>query len=70
MAIKFLKDAVYEWVINADKEDLVRAREELLREISQGLLPSISHKKELELIESRLEMELTSWDKYNQFVRV
>jgi phage pi2 protein 07 len=52
--IKFISKEVYDHIISADKESLLKMQKELSSEISKGLLTEPKYQKELDLINSRL----------------
>lgn len=52
--IKFISETVYNFIVGADKETLLRMQKEITRELKSGTLKGIQYTKELELINSRL----------------
>ena len=54
MGVKFIDETVFQFIVQADKGDLTKMRDQLVNEISVGLLIEPKYKKELQLIESRL----------------
>lgn len=53
--VKFIPQDVYDFIVKADKDTLVRMQGELKKEIDQGILTEPRYQKELELIEHRLK---------------